>query len=113
MVDRTAQRHGCLIAIDGTDSGDIATLAESLRKTLTERKLPVQSAPQVPKTIEPSPLDRVEAEIAEREAAVAELERRLADNWEDPDAIAAHRRAREELQSLLARWEALFEEAQA
>jgi hypothetical protein len=43
---------------------------------------------------------------------VAELERNLADEWSDVATLTAHRRARDELQALLARWEALFEEAQ-
>jgi ATP-binding cassette, subfamily F, member 3 len=59
----------------------------------------------------PSQLELLETEIAGREAQVAELERRLAEDWRDVDAIAAHRRAREDLQSLLARWETLFEQA--
>ena len=58
----------------------------------------------------PSELELVEAEIAEREARIADLERSLAQDWSDVDAIAAHRRARAELQELLARWEALFEQ---
>jgi ATP-binding cassette subfamily F protein 3 len=61
----------------------------------------------------PSELDRVEAEIAAREEAVSELERRLADDWGDVETLAAHRRARDELQALLARWEELFERSQA
>jgi ATP-binding cassette, subfamily F, member 3 len=61
----------------------------------------------------PSELDRIEAEIAAREQAVSELERRLADDWGDDEALAAHRRARDELQALLARWEELFERSQA
>jgi ATP-binding cassette subfamily F protein 3 len=65
-----------------------------------------------PKPSRPSELDRIESEIAEREAAVAELERKLADDWGDVETLAAHRRARDELQSLLERWEAAFEQAQ-
>jgi ATP-binding cassette, subfamily F, member 3 len=61
----------------------------------------------------PSELDRVEAEIAAREEAVSELERRLADDWGDVETLAAHRRARDELQALLSRWEELFERSQA
>jgi hypothetical protein len=55
----------------------------------------------------------LESEIAAREHAVAELERRLAQDWADADALAAHRTARDELQTLLARWEQLFDQAQA
>jgi ATP-binding cassette subfamily F protein 3 len=59
----------------------------------------------------PSELDRLEAEIAERETAVADLERRLAEDWNDVETLAAHRRARDELQALLERWESAFERA--
>jgi ATP-binding cassette, subfamily F, member 3 len=57
----------------------------------------------------PSELQRVEAEIAAYEAEVTRLERELAENWTDVDRVAAHRRARDELEALLARWEKLFE----
>ena len=60
----------------------------------------------------PSELDRLETEIASREAAVADLERRLAEDWGDVETLAAHRRARDELQALLERWETVFERAQ-
>jgi ATP-binding cassette subfamily F protein 3 len=59
----------------------------------------------------PTPLERVEAEIARQEEAVADLERQLADDWGNVELLAAHRAARDELQQLLARWEALFEKA--
>jgi len=58
-----------------------------------------------------SELERVEAEIAVREEEVASLEARLAEDWGDVETLAAHRRARDELQSLLSRWEDLFERA--
>jgi ATP-binding cassette, subfamily F, member 3 len=61
----------------------------------------------------PSELDRIESQITEREAALAVLERKLADDWADVEAVQAHRRARDELQTLLARWEELFEQTQA
>jgi ATP-binding cassette subfamily F protein 3 len=57
-------------------------------------------------------LERIEAEIAERESVVADLERRLAEDWNDVETLAAHRRARDELQALLQRWETAFERAQ-
>jgi len=57
-------------------------------------------------------LERIEAQIAERETAVADLERRLAEDWNDVETLAAHRQARDELQGLLQRWEAMFERAQ-
>jgi hypothetical protein len=65
-----------------------------------------------PKPRGPTELELVETQITEREEAVAELERELAEDWSDVDKLAEHRRARDELQALLARWESLFEEAQ-
>jgi ATP-binding cassette, subfamily F, member 3 len=59
----------------------------------------------------PSELERIEAAIAQSETEVAELERRLAEDWNDVEMLAAHRRARDELQSLLQRWEQLFDRA--
>src|SRR5689334_11883280 len=69
-----------------------------------------KSAP--PRKPAPSELERIEAQIAEREGAVADLERRLAEDWNDVETLAAHRQARDELQSLLQRWESAFERAQ-
>jgi uncharacterized coiled-coil protein SlyX len=64
-----------------------------------------------PTGAEPPRLAEVEAQIEVQERLVADLERRLADDWNDLEAIEAHRGARQELQALLARWEVLFEEA--
>ncbi|HXY86373.1 MAG TPA: ABC-F family ATP-binding cassette domain-containing protein [Gaiellaceae bacterium] len=60
-----------------------------------------------------SELERIEAEIAQREAAVAQLEQRLSEDWADADAVSAHRRASDDLQALLTRWETLFEREQS
>ena len=51
-------------------------------------------------------------QIAERESTVADLERRLAEDWNNVETLAAHRHARDELQALLQRWETAFERAQ-
>ena len=51
----------------------------------------------------------MEAQVATAEAKVAELEAKLAGDWGDVDLLAEHRRARDELQALLERWEELFE----
>jgi ATP-binding cassette, subfamily F, member 3 len=56
------------------------------------------------------PLAEIEAQIEQREREIAELEVKLADDWTDAEAIAAHAHAREELQALLGRWESLLEE---
>ena len=63
--------------------------------------------PERPRPKGPSPLERVEAEISAKEEVVAELERRLAEDWENPDLLAEHRTARGELQGLLQRFAAL------
>ena len=54
-------------------------------------------------------LDDVEGEIESTEKLIAELEERLAVDWADADTVTAHRRARERLQGLFARWEELLE----
>jgi ATP-binding cassette subfamily F protein 3 len=68
--------------------------------------------PERPEPARPTELERLEAEIATREADLAALERRLAEDWSDVKAIDAHRRARDELTALLGRWEVLFEQVQ-
>jgi ATP-binding cassette, subfamily F, member 3 len=74
---------------------------------------PRKEKPRRERAPRPSELERLEGRISQQEQAVAELERRLATDWGDVDALAAHRQAREELQGLISRWERLFEEAQA
>jgi ATP-binding cassette, subfamily F, member 3 len=74
-------------------------------------KQPARSKPRPAKPKGPTPLESVEAEIAAKEQAVAELERRLADDWSNVELLTAHRAARDELQALLSRWETLFEKA--
>ena len=61
----------------------------------------------------PSALEAVEADIQRQEAAVADLEQKLAEDWGNVELLAAHRAARNELQALLARWETLFERSGA
>jgi ATP-binding cassette, subfamily F, member 3 len=60
----------------------------------------------------PTELELLEGEIAGVEARIAELERKLADDWSDMDVLGAHRAARDELVALLERWEVAFGEAQ-
>ena len=69
--------------------------------------------PEKPRPTGPSELELLEAEIGRQEETVADLEHRLAEDWSDVETLAAHRTARAELQALISRWEALFEEAQA
>jgi ATP-binding cassette subfamily F protein 3 len=83
-------------------------LETSRRTPRSERPRPAKSRPK-----RPTELEEVEARIAAQEEAVANLERRLADDWGDVSLLTAHRAARDELQSLLDRWETLFEQAHA
>jgi ATP-binding cassette, subfamily F, member 3 len=83
-------------------------------KEKPKRVKPVPEREPTPsKERRPRALERIEAEIHAQEQAVAELERCLADDWGNVDAVAAYRRAREELEALFARWESLVESAQA
>jgi ATP-binding cassette, subfamily F, member 3 len=74
---------------------------------------PKRARPKPAEPRGPSELERIEAEIAAAEATVADLERQLAEDWTDVATLAQHRQARDRLQSLLARWETLFEGSQA
>jgi ATP-binding cassette subfamily F protein 3 len=61
----------------------------------------------------PTELERTEAAVADCERRITELEQSLAEDWANVDTIAAHRRARDELGELLARWETLLDAEQA
>jgi ATP-binding cassette subfamily F protein 3 len=69
---------------------------------------PARTAPKAP-----TELELLEARITATEAQVEELERTLANDWTNMDALAAHRAARDALKELLERWEVLFSEAEA
>ena len=78
-----------------------------------ERAKPKKAKASPPKQARPSELEQLEAEIAGRESEISELERQLADDWANVDVVAAHRRARDDLQDLLSRWEQLFDRSGA
>ena len=69
--------------------------------------------PERKRSTRPTELDLVEDEIATLETTVAELERQLSEDWANVDVLAAAPAARDDLQALLSRWEALFERSQA
>ncbi len=71
-----------------------------------------KAAKPAPTVTRPNELQQVETAIDERETELAELERKLAEDWSDVATLAAHKAARDELQTLLGRWEELFEAAQ-
>jgi ATP-binding cassette subfamily F protein 3 len=120
LIDAVAERtlaieDGTLRAYDGGWADYVRVRDERAapppapEPTQPRRAPPPKPQPR-PKPRRPSQLELLEAEIAGREAEVAELERRLAEDWHDVDRIAAHRRAREELQRLIARWEVLYDQ---
>jgi ATP-binding cassette subfamily F protein 3 len=98
-----------------TKSSDVGAtpVSETGLKSPRGKPRPERTRPKAPGAKGPSQLERVEAQIAAKEQAVAELERRLAEDWGNVELLAAHRAARDELQGLLDRWETLFEQAQA
>ena len=114
VADRTlALENGAITSYDGGWADYIRR-----REELAEPPEPKQSKRAKPKPARPEPkrpteLERLEAQIAEREQGVAELEAKLAEDWGNVETLQAHRRARDELQALLERWEALFERSQA
>ena len=81
------------------------------------QEAPAAPAPKAPKPErakrppkpKPSALDQVEAEVEKAEARLAEVEQKLAADWSDVELVAAHKRARDELDALLRRWESLFQ----
>jgi ATP-binding cassette subfamily F protein 3 len=115
LIDAVAHRtaaieDGTIRAYDG-GWADLVRAREAREEPAVEpaaRKTRPKAAPKPPSG--PDPLAAIEAEIEEAERDVARLEERLAADWEDAETIAAHARAREDLQVLLARWETLLEE---
>jgi ATP-binding cassette subfamily F protein 3 len=75
----------------------------------TEPKPVRKAKPEKPKPRRPSELELLEQDVEAAEQRIAELEAKLADDWTNVDTLAAHRAARDELQSLLAKWEQVFE----
>jgi len=114
LIDAVAQRT---LAIEGHSLRSYGGGWAELVRRREERQRAEEPPPKVkkkakaqpPKPVRPTPLEVVEAEIARQEEAVAELERRLADDWGNVELLAAHRAARDQLQQLIARWEQLFE----
>ena len=89
------------------------TVPGTVKTPQRAERAPTKPRAERPKPQGRSPLEHVEREIAAQEETVAALERRLAEDWGNAELLAAHTAARDELQGLLERWEALFEEAQA
>jgi ATP-binding cassette subfamily F protein 3 len=118
LLDAVAHRllaieHKTLESFDGGWAEYAKRREEPAPTPVPEPRAAKPRKPRRERAPRPSELERLEGRISQQEQAVAELERRLATDWGDVDALAAHRQAREELQGLISRWERLFEEAQA
>jgi ATP-binding cassette subfamily F protein 3 len=106
---------GRLLAVeDGRIASYAGGWADYVRAQETDAPAPPPPKPKAekpkrPPKPKPTPLELVEAEVARAEERVAELERRLAEDWSDAELVAAHRAARDDLAALISRWEALFE----
>ncbi len=119
LLDAVAERT--LAIADGALRSYDGGWADYVRRRAEEEAPAEETQPEVQKKpkatpaepAKPSELASIEAEIAAHEEAVADLERRLADDWSDVETLTAHRRARDELQALLSRWEEVFERSQA
>ena len=114
IADRTlALEDGTIRSYDGGWAEYVAARDARARPVEPEPDKPKKTKAQPPparaKTPRPNELERLESDIADREAEIADLERQLADDWSNVDVVAAHRRARDDLQTLLTRWEQLFE----
>jgi ATP-binding cassette subfamily F protein 3 len=111
VAERTAAiEEGTIHVYDGGWADYRAALDALAPSVAQPAKQPKKAG--VPQPAEPTvdPLRELEAKIEAQELVIGRLEQGLADDWNDVDRIAAHRRAREELHSLLARWEALVDE---
>jgi ATP-binding cassette subfamily F protein 3 len=115
VIDAVAQRT--LALEDGTLRSYDGGWAEYVRRReqlaapvpAAQKKKVAKPKPARPEPKRPSELERLETQITDRETLVADLERQLAEDWTNVETLQAHRRAREELQTLLERWETLFE----
>jgi ATP-binding cassette subfamily F protein 3 len=110
VADRTAAvEDGTIRVYDGGWADYLETRKE---RAQVEPPPPRKPKAEPPKRTAPEvdPLRELEAAIEAQEKEIAKLEAALADDWSDAERIAAHRRARDELHALLARWETLMDE---
>ena len=119
LIDAVAARtlaveDGTIRAYDGGWADYVRRRAEREEESTVIRppkKQPKKDGKVAPVKRAPTLLERVEGRIEAQERLIASLEEELAEDWANADKIAAHRRARDELQSLLSRWEALLDDA--
>ncbi len=120
LLDAVAERtlaieeHG-VVSYDG-GWADLVQRRAEVKSAAVPQRPPAKERKPKPERPEPrkqSELERTEARIQALEAEIAALEAKLAEDWANVDTLTSHRAARDELQSLLARWEELFQAQQA
>ncbi|MGZ4396977.1 MAG: ABC-F family ATP-binding cassette domain-containing protein [Gaiellaceae bacterium] len=120
LLDAVAERtlaieSGRLHAYDGGWADLVRAREEKARAELPvepERPRRVAAQPSRPKRRGPSEVELLESEIELRELELADLERKLAEDWANIDVLSAYRAARERLDGLVSRWETLAENEQ-
>src|SRR6266536_227574 len=110
LLDAVAHRllaieEGTICSYDGGWAEYARRRAEPAEPKAAPARRPPREKRRPPAPARPSELDQLEGEISRQEETVAELERRLAEDWSDVETLAAHRRARDELKELLSRWD--------
>jgi ATP-binding cassette subfamily F protein 3 len=110
VAEQTAAIEGETLRIYPGGWADYVRARSTAAEPAERPTKPAKISPSHPDP-EVDPLERIEAEIEEQERLVAELEADLAVDWSDAEKIAAHRRARDELQALFARWETFIDRA--
>jgi ATP-binding cassette, subfamily F, member 3 len=117
LVDAVATRtlaieDGTIRAYDGgwAEYADRRAERERAETPLPPARANAKAPRKPPPVHETGGLAPLEREIEAQERLLAALEADLAADWANADKVAAHRRAREELSALVARWEALVDE---
>jgi ATP-binding cassette, subfamily F, member 3 len=115
LLDAVALRTAAIE--DGTIQvydGGWAEILEARKARLEEEEPPPKKVKRglekPPRRKDTSPLQELEARIEAQERVIAQLETELSEDWGDVDRIAAHTKARADLQALLERWETLMDE---
>jgi ATP-binding cassette, subfamily F, member 3 len=121
VAERTAAIEDGTVRLYEGGWADYVRRRDEIAAAATEAAKAAAPAPAAPRREKPKrepplrprsrdPVAEIEARIEAQEALVGKLEAKLAEDWSDVDTIAAHRRAREELQALIGDWEQLVDE---
>ena len=118
LLDAIAERtlaieDGTIRSYDGGWAEMLAGARSARRPHLPLRASRSRRGPRPRRRGRPSELERLEQEIAACEAEVAGLEAKLAEDWGNVETLQEHAARREALRAMIARWEELFEQADA